>query len=103
MGCPRQLRGSLLAPTEAHICTCPQSHLHPPGLRVELVKTSQPLGESPWEAGARLRMTLDSLGSVSEACLLLIPHAQPWPEGTTLPVSQLFPPLLPSLGWSCLP
>lgn len=59
------------------------------------MKTSQTLGESPREGGARLRMTLISLGRVSEAWLLLTPHPHPWPKGTILPVSQPFPPPTP--------
>lgn len=50
-----------------------------------------------------MRMTLISLGRVSEARLLLTPHPHPWPKGITLPVSQPFPPPPPSPDWSCLP
>lgn len=88
------------SPTGAHICTRPQSHPHPPALRVQLVKTRQPMVESPGEGGARLRLALSSLGTVSEVWLPLIPHPHPWPEGTALPVDQPYPWVLDR---SCLP
>ena len=65
-------------PTGAHICTRPQSHPHSSGLRVELVKTSQPVERAH---GRKARRRMASAWGVSEAWLPFIPHPQAWLAG----------------------
>lgn len=84
-------------PTGAHICTRPQSHPHSSGLRVELVKTSQPAERARGREGpGGGRPQPGEGGEVSEAWLPFIPH--PHPGRQALPCQPISPSAVPRIG-----